>query len=485
MPAVNIPTTSKEQGSASVNQPQEQVSVVKEVFADKTPWYRNNAIDSNLHTPDTIFNDLDGYRWSGTYYSQMNDSDEAPSTFQINQLAIYQQYRKIDRMELIISAAASFGTEDELSEVNYSLTALVYANGYIKPLQGDLFIADLAEGRAGIFHVSQPPKLLSIFKNAAYEIDLKLHAFVVDDQEVITAIESKVVDELVYFKEYLLNGKDPFMKQGTLVKIANLRKTLDLLEKSYVRSFYNREQQTLIYSFNHPGSSKTQLLYDNNVVEFMSQISRLDHQVNFNKYATFDGSNLDVSKPITVFDLIRERTIDLYPDLVVKCQAQPTNYQLGNVMLGGISHGSLDYYITPRTSLDASERDLLENFNQMGNVNSPGHYGAFVSYNTPNPIPLTDLLQLDNSVDVGTNPTYYPVERDGFYILSNNFYDESLRESMSTLESALVDHLSMEPVDVNKLELVLDKTKEMSSLDRFYLIPIILFLGRTAEMNLV
>lgn len=479
MPAIEItPTTTTE--TAETVQPESQVSVVKEVFADQTPWYNSNAIDKETHPPETLITEFSGYPWQGTYYGQVSDGDQALSTHQQGQLPIYQQYRKIEWLELLIQSPASPSSEALTQEMSYKLSARLYANGYLVPLEGDLFVSSLADGRAGIFAITQAPVRLSIFKNAVYDIELSLYALVADKRDVIDDIERKVVEHYVFMREYLLNGKDPFMTPDKVIKLANIRKELDLLERNYYREFYNRKLHTLILAHRRDEGSFRQI-YDKELVELFRRVSRLTHEVQVGRITINGNSTHENTERACLMDLLYNRTNRMYGSFVTTMACLDSERLMGNPRLGGIFLSDLTHYTTPHKDKEGETINEHEEYNQLGVNLKPSSYGVWGAYETPVPVLLKDLLGEVEPV-VGT-PIYRPVLSFETYILSESFYNKD-EDNYSTLERLVADYLNMGDVSHDKFEVVINSIESMAKADRFYLIPLILFMGRVLERSL-
>jgi hypothetical protein len=136
------------------------------------PEYRHSLIDAKITPLSSLLVHIEGSSWTTDYYSQILGVDEELSPFQPNQPSVYQQYLLVKKYELKLQGSLSISQDPETTAMTVTGNATLYP--YLKPNYGDMFIADIGDGRAGMFVVNQPPTKKTILKETCWEISFEL-----------------------------------------------------------------------------------------------------------------------------------------------------------------------------------------------------------------------------------------------------------------------------------------------------------------------
>jgi hypothetical protein len=145
------------------------------------------AVD-NRDTPRiNLLTHIVGSSWVVDYYSQVLNTNSQLSGQQLSVSAVYQQYKKINNLEIKVTSALT-SSQDE--QKNMSVTGEATLFPFIIPNDGDMFIADIGNGKKAVFTITRTTKL-SIYKQACYTI-----SYVLDSESLIKIddLNAKVVE---------------------------------------------------------------------------------------------------------------------------------------------------------------------------------------------------------------------------------------------------------------------------------------------------
>ena len=237
---------------ADVADPVTTILVTESTYADV-------GIDTRWTPLQSIMSHIAGSVWEVTYFSQVIDTDSQLMPQSPTVSAAFQQYRKIEGMQLRVSDPLNIQQDDTTKMMQIDGSAIVFAA--IIPNEGDMFTADIGLGKPAVFRVATSAKK-AIFKEAAYDIT---YAFASTDEEYIHDLEMKTVQSLVFKKDFLNRGQNPLLLEEEAVIIENLEAQYRALADNYFNTFFNNEYKTLTV----PG--QTYSVYDPFLVKFVSE----------------------------------------------------------------------------------------------------------------------------------------------------------------------------------------------------------------------
>ena len=265
--------------------------------------YRHSVVDSKEMHYNDLYTFLPGSKWRGVLFTQIKGADEEPSPFQPNKDIPLQQYKKVINYELLLQGSGLQTTIDENGQENLTGTCLVYPKWLVN--FGDMFIADIGDGQAGLFVITNRPEKKSRFKDAVYEIQVKL-------QEVMTKELERVIDvfvqETYYFeRDFFKYGSNPYIVEDQYKDKKELEKLGKEYREIYVNTFFNYQHKTFIPPY--PDTSPT---YDPFLVKAVTGMIdlmqfNLMHQIN-----RFNASDFGIERAITLFDCL----LDYKPEML-------------------------------------------------------------------------------------------------------------------------------------------------------------------------
>lgn len=214
---------------------------------------------SNAAEGQATITEIEGTPWSiKAWYGQILGEDDYPNRFDHALDPTLQQYLKINDYVIKVTESLDGDTDD-----NIITTVIGTANLYpgVIPNQWDMFIAQMKDGRTGVFTVSEQPTRLNYLSTSAFSVTYELVDYLNGTYQA--GLDGKVVKELYFDKENptcsgatteTVDEKGPAMRE--------LRRLYDL----YYDMFFDRKTKTFILN------KDNSRIYDDNIVRFMNTI---------------------------------------------------------------------------------------------------------------------------------------------------------------------------------------------------------------------
>lgn len=419
----------------------------KQTVPDRQPEkFKGIEVETKYEEKRPLALYIEGQQWFVDYYKQILNNDDEGNPFSIKTPQALQQYRKIKNTELKLTTPLSGSFESGPNEWTMTGTANMYPS--IVPNKGDIFVADIGDGRSGIFVIEQVNEK-SIYKDTAYEVEFSL-MFEYHDDEYGKNLESKVVETLYFEKDRILYGENPLVVEEKHLSDIELRKWERLLFDKLFEDFIDPEEMT----WRVPVSNYR--LYDFHYTQMMHKL--------------FDT------------DSIIMRSVRMLNLGIPKVQQ---SYSFWDVLLDKdrkrLALVDRQFHITTRGAIYAPA------------VLNSAFYSTFNAYNVPlsfvkhavngkmNVEHVTKDLAYFVKIEGGLinpdkQPTIYHVNQDNSYVLSDFFYNDEGR--LSILEDLVKNYLDDKGVDQHRLQTLLDECLIWCPLDRFYYFPILIILIR-------
>ena len=403
-----------------------------------------------------------GQKWAVDYYRQSQGRDSAPASFQDDLPAPYGQYRLVKGFELIVTNPLS---QDQNNSETGGFALLGSSGVYsvITPDNGDMFIADVGNGRRVIFQVNEP-KRGSIHPEALTTIDYRGMRFV-DAAFVDKLNKNRVVETLFFLRENFRNGVKCLLTREEVDsnrRLVNARRRLIAL---YFRTFFDDNKQTFVLPY------QKLLTYDPNVTKFMKAIlDTAEHpQV---AWITELGVGADVySNQWTLFDALARKDAELLYSCSRLMAISPIQQYRAKPHFASI------YYSGVKQVISAADPAYSVNNNYMPPHATTQIQKAGVRQTDMRSIvPQLDLSGQEPMPDYGSY--IHRVKIDDYYVFSKAFYDDE--PGQSNLEAMTLARLRGQPIDLNLLADIADYAQKFDNLEMFYYIPVILTLIKLA-----
>lgn len=426
------------------------------VISDKP--YVSQVVDTRKERYDTLSNFIAGSKWAVDYYSQLHRGDSANASYQSDLPLAYGQYRKIRNFEFVVTEPLTNQQSDDDSR-GWITTGASLVYGVLTPNEGDLFVADIGDGRNALFHISSV-KRNSIYSESTCSIEYRVVDFL--SKTISDALESKVIDTYYFDREYFRNGVKALISESEIDIIKRLNIGYRKLVALYMRDFFSRKYYTLLVP------DQIGITYDPFMTDFVNAILENSHHPDLINMVQLGVNHKSFSRQATVLDVILKKDYSLIYSVSNKCGLAPVGNFRANPRLHSIAYSGVEYVV--------SIKDAVWNAETSGKL-PPEVFdfsqGQLRSDKLSDILPDTDLTDNDQYI-----PLVHPVTKDDYYIFSKSFYEDS--DGQSVLENLLVSRLKGEVIDLNKLAMLADAASGFDNLQRYYYIPIILTLIKLA-----
>lgn len=428
--------------------------------------YKGVTVNTTIQPVHSLLTHIAGQAWTVDYYRQVIDKDNELAGQNQTREGAYQQYIRVKNLELrVTNPIAARQNPDNRFEINGEST--VYPS--VIPNAGDMFIADVGDGREGIFQVIKSTRM-SMLKVPTYQIEYVMKGYsddpidvsVEDSPTLIADLNTKVIKTVFFEKDYIQHGLNPVLEEEEYYTVKKLTRWYRDMVKDYYRSFYSIDYSTLL----PPGQGYP--VYDAFLMNALRQMfeTRDAPEVKFIRNYNISGDQ--VMRSQTLWDALLQSE----PGIVDYCAQQ---MGLGNLstfrsqgMFEGIYFSDVSYVVYPKhpfLSVDDQMKNVLIN---LPDVSLKNERTRAVSLRLGIPLPALDGLPEIDAV------LYKPVTVDDYYIFSKDFYDRT--NNMSALEILVWNFLNKKALSVKWLLELCENYRAMGGLERFYYTPIILYL---------
>ena len=199
------------------------------------------VIDTEFLAANALLAHVEGSEWTVNYYNQvMTDGSEA-NPQALSQDAVHQQYRLVVGMGIKVTSEISQQQNSE--DGSFTVTGAATTLPGLTPITGDMFTADVGDGRVGLFTITSSQRM-SMLRDTVYGIEYRMTNFLTAETE--HDLSEKVVETRYFNKDYLLNGEDPFLSTSDHNLEEELTKNYYSLLEYYMQLFSSREFRTLL-----------------------------------------------------------------------------------------------------------------------------------------------------------------------------------------------------------------------------------------------
>lgn len=431
--------------------------------------YRGVTVDTRYTSIRNILQYVDGSKWVVDYYSQTLGKDSELSPQQLGLNAVYQQYRRISRLQMAVSSALDLAQNEETREFTAQGSATMLPG--VIPNKGDMFLADIGDGQEGLFAVTNTQKLTHL-KDALYSIDYELVDYAGRDSARLKDLQTKIVEEFTFVSDYLTVGEKPIITTAEFTRREEMIQVRMGIIDQYFQDFYSHEHSLLLV----PNQSAR--TYDPFVARYVCDIVAISENplvghVDFPAIGSMPGMRQN-----TLWDALRRLTAPMVRQVARRVGVLDSGYWRGQVQYAGIYFTGVSkvaYPLDPRTDVDAPYESC-----------APSPSGAIADGN----VRRSDLSRFVDDLGApagfnhmetatGSLPYVVPVVADDRYVFTDAFY-QSEGSYASHLERLTHQMLRHEPIDKTLLLDLARKATLWPNLERFYYSPVVLTLLKVA-----
>lgn len=453
MPLVNF---DKPSGGIVVPSPTAQDPVEVPVISTSDALYKGIAVDNRVTPIASLMSHLSGAAWTVNYFSQVITTDSSLGGQRPTSAPVNQQYRKIEKLVMRVTDPLALNQNPDTKVMNYSGKSVVHS---FIPNEGDMFIASIGNGTLVSFRVLSSEKK-SVFKEAAFEITYEVGT---EDPAYLADLETKVVETLVWREEMLPLGGSPVILKSHDELLDQAANTVKVILRQYFDRFFNREYSTLIV----PG--QTLSVYDPFLVTFMTQMLSSDDCIEMIRMKVLNVKDDPVYLQNNFWKALANQDEIYLESGFTRAGITETWRFDTNPFFSGIKFTGVQLAVYPKDPTAGIQGVVTENVKELSDTYAlvPSAGGDLTMFEDSN------TGALPNNTNA---PNLYRVTFDDYYVLSQNFYDQTTQQS--TLEAMVRQHLQREAIDLEALMLTARAFNKWGLVEQFYYTPIVLALIR-------
>ncbi len=451
------------------------ITIPDEVVEEKKPKalkyteevYKGATVDSRLENISTVSSYISGSKWVVDYYKQILGRDDSGSTHSDKSLKVHKQYTLIRGVPIIVSQElqASQNSDGQRSFEMTGAGSVIYD---ITPIEGDVIVADIGDGREMEFTVTSTERV-SIYPEAY--IDINYRAVRVMDARVRESIDSKVKETLYYSVDNQRIGLKALLTTDEAKSKEDLRKLYNVLVRRYIRDFNSSDYVTLMI----PGQDNKS--YDPYLTRFVKAI------IDSNVYPQMHEINLlnmhgdDLHDDETIWDCLINVDLRSLGVISSKVGFVSVNEYRSRPLFNSV------YFSGVNRVLRVMDPGYSVNLKNRRNQSMGTLVKAGVQTNEiKDIIPLQDLNSekleyTDTNGD--TLPMIQRIVLDDYYVFSESFYEKKIPSTI--LERLVIDRIEKGVIDNTLLHKIAEYSLRFDNLERFYYTPIILALIKLSD----
>lgn len=410
---------------------------------------RSSVVDTNYVPATHLLAHVEGSNWTVTYYKQQLGLADELKPLQIGTSPAHQQYQQISQFNLKVNTALSQSQDEETKEFQVTGEATVYYS--LIPNVGDMFVADVGDGTAGLFTVTECERM-SYSKDTCYRIAYVMISPITDAQQADLDLKStsKVVFDLTMLE--LLDN--PFLVETDYNRLVSLHALDEKLRRHLMERFWSPDVQTLKVPQQQTAT------YDGYHALYARSIGLGDYskpiRIYHNGISTYDAV-------ASIWGLLSDMSSDGLPYVHPTFGSAFVKTFQGQPVARGIAYSPFKYSVYPNGNYDYIDEHFPRVESEPLQMQLPNQ--PFVTPPFLNQRPYINAIDCDNC-----------------YVFSQAFYDMQA-DQMSVLERMIFNMLSGVAVDPTQVLLLGNYVPKMRPLEQFYYIPMILALINFTRRN--
>lgn len=425
--------------------------------------YKSIQVDSRVNPRQGIIAQMEGSPWTlKKYYSQVLRKDSGAAGQGLGTDPQFQQYTCIVNLEIRVTTPLSDNQNQETKEMEQTGEANQYS--FIIPNTGDMFTADLLDGRLGIFEVTSSTRPTTEM-DAAYGMGYKLVG--INDTVRERDLESKVVKEVYFEKSFIKHGQNPLLVSDEYECYNYIRRQYYSLIRRFFDRFTSKEHATIIVP-DQPTPT-----YDHFITLLMYRMvdSTEDYRIRDLRRLNMDDDQLMGSR--SVWDMLIERDRSLSFDIFTQAGLADTSSFTRFPRHDGIRYSGVKKVVYPADAPLKSDVGVTET------PKSAGEWDPYIE--TGRNKRVIDYLEKVKETLPSTNGRVmaHPVMQGGYYVFSKAFYESDNSENaQSQLELCLQDLIDNRHISFERVKELVEHLSVSKDIDLFYYIPALLVIIR-------
>jgi hypothetical protein len=431
------------------------------------PTFKSATVDTDLVNYDQLTTYVAGQAWYVDYFKRVRGRDDDNRPYEADLHAVYQQYSLIKGFEFKVTSPLAPSQDATTKDMSLKGTANVY--GILIPNEGDVFLADIGDGREGMFTITRSTRM-SHYNSTIHEVEYSMtHQ---GSKELRDDIMSKTVEVSVFHKDFLDTGNMPLLSEEQTALVNNMKEHYGRLIALYFHDFFSHNYKTLLVPNQHV------VTYDPFIVRYIKTILTTDDHPVMRHIKEFNVQGDQTMYEFTLWNCLESMDHNLLAMSVHKAglvdvkqfyNGKPT---LNSVYYTGV--GCVVYPDMSPTTVDAGycgfSDPMLEDI-----VRGAARFRELNRL-------FKSTLEMDKSVEIyevgspENTPQIKRVTVDDYYVFSEQFYRHTGEIKLSKLEAVTMAALKGEAIDIRILNELCTWAPKWDNVERFYYIPILLHL---------
>lgn len=442
--------------------------------------YRHSVVSAKTQPLSALLTHVEGSTWVVDYYAQVLGADEEPTAYQPGQLDVYQQYKLVRGFVLKLQGSLTIGEDQPTMEMQISGSAVIFP-GTIKPNFGDAFIADIGDGRAGIFVLDIPQKN-TLMKETCYNVTFTLRQYANADD--VLRINNRVVETLYYRQDYLTYGKNPIVTEGVVAIDKELKYLESTRLREFLADFYSDEYSTLVVpnqsnaTYDRYVTKAILTLYDRNLMPMLGKLRELN----------CDGHPL--MEQYSLYDLMISLDSTMLPIVFKQMQIASTRLFHHLPYMNSVRYSGMKYIVMPTQTRSVVDRQYADASGGLvafqGTSIRTEQNTDLTAVNTAYIALLNDSTSINHDDSISAFyldpavPLYHAVGDGASYVVTEAFYAQDTA-NLTKFDLLLYNALMTQQIPTRPLLAMARSMLTWEPLDRFYYTPLLLIMLKISQ----
>lgn len=439
--------------------------------------YRGIAVDTNYTPRSSMLAWIQGSNWRvKAYYAQMLDATQEPTPLALDREPPYQQYYKIVGLDIKVDQTLDISQREDLR--TFSVTGSGHTYPGLAANYGDMFIADVGDGRAGLFTITSSRRE-TYLKDSTYAIEWKMVSWITEQQANNLAMKTQIT--YYWDSSRLANGCGPYITEEQQHDIAEFTQLKKDITRRYISDFYSVQYSTFLVP------DQLNNTYDHFVTKLLLSILDTSQSNDLRRAKILNVMSLPVMREPTVWDMIVQQNSVIGCGSTERAHLVMTAISRWKPELQAIGYSGIPRMVYPieaptdvDSQYDGANLCTPEGIPfQAGQPRRPpkGPWRSQASRDEPWFKRVAPEVQSDLMQSWSYPPDLKPVVVDDYYVFSEAFYYEDAK-LQSKLELLVWQMIKSDPLNKPQLKALIKCCLSWDNLERFYYHPaLILLLG--------
>lgn len=442
------------------DEPEEVTPPPPPVRTEPAP-YKGVTVNTKYTPVSSLLTHVEGSVWKVAYYSQVLDTSDAVEVQQLHQAAVYQQYTLIKGLELRVNAPLQQSQNNETKNMVVTGSATTYP--FLVPNRGDMFLADIGDGREGVFTVVNV-EAKTILKETCYSLDYELvdHSTPARRED----LARKTIKTVHFVKERMTYAQRPVLVESELRRYERLKEQRRVLVGRWLGEFYSRQYKVLLV----PDQSAP--TYEPFLTDFVHRLLDNAEDPLLRHIKRYNLGGDDADHMYDLWDCLLEGRIDTLPLVTSRFWTVDTRAFRQYTSLQSVYYSELRQTLYPVEGVVTVDSQYRRTLQWVGET-LRSTVGSLAAIEKQKQLRAAAGLTATDQVIV------HPIAQDDYYVFSRAFY-EQLTDQVSILEAHVLGYLKASPTDVEELLWLCQCVSHWTPLERYYYLPVLVLLVTAA-----